>query len=79
MQHLNGSSIGDSIHAHLVGKKVELVGKDGEWLIICTDDGHRYRIGWHDDNGPVKGEPYFAGQDFVVQLQGVAMEGTTLL
>lgn len=79
MKHLNGSALGDKIHNHLVGKKIEMVAKDGQWLIIYTNDGHRYRIGWQDDTGPIKGEPYFAGQDFVIQIQGVAMEGTTLL
>ena len=72
---LNGSDAGTRINDHLAGKTVEMLGKDGQWLIIFTTDGHRYRVGWANDDGPVEGEPYLAGQDFVVKLQGVTLQG----
>lgn len=76
---LNGSDFGERIHDHLVGRSVEMVGKDGQWLILYMSDGHRYRIGWQDSTGPIKGEPFLAGQDVQIMVQGVTLEGITKL
>lgn len=76
---LNGSDIGARIHDHMAGRTIEMVGKDGQWLIIYMTDGHRYRIGWRDSSGQQKGEPYLAGQDMVIQIQGVTLEGISQL
>ena len=74
---LCGSDHGEKIHTHLVGRSVEMVAKDGQWLIIYTNDGHRYRVGWQDDNGPIRGEPFLAAQDVVIVVPGVTLEGLT--
>lgn len=75
---LCGSDQGEKIHTHLVGRFIEMVAKDGQWLMIYTNDGHRYRIGWQDDNGPIRGEPFIAAQDVIINIPSSALAGHTI-
>lgn len=54
-------NIGDKIHRHLSGKRIEYVARNGELLVIRCTDGSEVRVKWVDVNGnAIKGEPAMA-------------------
>ena len=67
---------GGWITSFIEGKTLLRAEKDGTWLILVFDCGHRCRIGWQDVKGnQIKGEPFTENLDVRVQLTGASLTG----
>ena len=68
------------IHDAIKGKTVEMVATDGQWLMIYTKGGQRFRIGWRDTTGELfPGNPTLEGVDQILEIQIPALEGLARL
>lgn len=64
------------ITSHVRGKVISHLEEDGEWLVLCTTDNHRYRIGWQDSAGnKLMGSPFLENQDVRIVLAGASLTG----
>jgi len=64
------------ITSHVRGKTISHLEEDGEWLIICTTDSHRYRVGWQDAAGnKLMGSPFLENLDVRIVVPGASITG----